>query len=197
MVGLEDLEVELVVLNLVLAEVTTLRRRNRGGGSRQGGTAESDPKPIASYLFLRPVSCPGCLLQLTIFSTYGRGAAIPATDVPAVFSVLLDFAKQCARSTSSCRYSGFWRSRTATTPRSSPRRFWCWTTRGRTPAHVRNDGHNYHPTNRWVLFGHHFAAITGAGPLIGPVLAAQFGFRPGPDLARRRRLPRRRRARLR
>ncbi len=49
----------------------------------------------------------------------------------------------------------------------------------RTPAHERNDGANYHPTNRWVLFGHHFAAISGAGPLIGPVLAAQFGFLPG------------------
>jgi carbon starvation protein len=49
----------------------------------------------------------------------------------------------------------------------------------RTPAHIRNDGHNYVPTPRWVLFGHHFAAITGAGPLIGPVLAAQFGYAPG------------------
>jgi carbon starvation protein len=49
----------------------------------------------------------------------------------------------------------------------------------KTPAHVRNDGHNYHPTHRLVLFGHHFAAITGAGPLIGPVLAAQFGYAPG------------------
>src|SRR5262245_57186669 len=48
-----------------------------------------------------------------------------------------------------------------------------------TPAHACNDGQNFHPTNRWVLFGHHFAAITGAGPLIGPVLAAQFGFLPG------------------
>jgi carbon starvation protein len=48
-----------------------------------------------------------------------------------------------------------------------------------TPAHVHKDGHNFHPTSRWVLFGHHFAAITGAGPLIGPVLAAQFGFYPG------------------
>ena len=48
-----------------------------------------------------------------------------------------------------------------------------------TPAHALNDGHNYHPTNKWVLFGHHFAAISGAGPLIGPVLAAQFGFLPG------------------
>jgi carbon starvation protein len=49
----------------------------------------------------------------------------------------------------------------------------------RTPAHVKNDGHNFHPTPRWVLFGHHFAAITGAGPLIGPVLAVQFGYAPG------------------
>jgi carbon starvation protein len=49
----------------------------------------------------------------------------------------------------------------------------------KTPAHIINDGHNYVPTHRWVLFGHHFAAITGAGPLIGPVLAAQFGFLPG------------------
>src|SRR5438477_10783289 len=48
-----------------------------------------------------------------------------------------------------------------------------------TPAHVFNDGQNYHPTNRWVLFGHHFAAISGAGPLIGPVLAIQYGYMPG------------------
>ena len=48
-----------------------------------------------------------------------------------------------------------------------------------TPAHRLNDGQNYHPTHRWVLFGHHFAAISGAGPLVGPVLAAQFGFLPG------------------
>src|SRR6267378_6170645 len=48
-----------------------------------------------------------------------------------------------------------------------------------TPAHALNDGQNYHPTNRWVLFGHHFAAISGAGPLIGPVLAIQFGYLPG------------------
>ena len=48
-----------------------------------------------------------------------------------------------------------------------------------TPAHLRNDGQNFHPTHRLVLFGHHFAAITGAGPLIGPVLAAQFGYAPG------------------
>jgi carbon starvation protein len=48
-----------------------------------------------------------------------------------------------------------------------------------TPAHRLNDGQNYHPTSKWVLFGHHFAAISGAGPLIGPVLAIQYGYMPG------------------
>jgi carbon starvation protein len=48
-----------------------------------------------------------------------------------------------------------------------------------TPAHTFKDGRDYHPTNKYVLFGHHFAAISGAGPLVGPVLAAQFGFLPG------------------
>ncbi|MCL5268301.1 MAG: carbon starvation protein A [Bacteroidetes bacterium] len=48
-----------------------------------------------------------------------------------------------------------------------------------TPAHRLYDGHNYYPMSKWVLFGHHFAAIAGAGPLVGPVLAAQFGFLPG------------------
>jgi carbon starvation protein len=48
-----------------------------------------------------------------------------------------------------------------------------------TPAHRLYDGQNFYPMNKWVLFGHHFAAIAGAGPLVGPVLAAQFGFMPG------------------
>ena len=48
-----------------------------------------------------------------------------------------------------------------------------------TPAYTLRDGRDYHPTNKFVLFGHHFAAISGAGPLVGPVLAAQFGFLPG------------------
>jgi len=48
-----------------------------------------------------------------------------------------------------------------------------------TPATKLADGVDYHPTNKWVLFGHHFAAIAGAGPLIGPMLAAQFGYLPG------------------
>jgi len=48
-----------------------------------------------------------------------------------------------------------------------------------TPANRLYDGQNFYPMNKWVLFGHHFAAIAGAGPLVGPVLAAQFGFMPG------------------
>lgn len=48
-----------------------------------------------------------------------------------------------------------------------------------TPAHTMTDGVNFVPTSRWVLLGHHFAAIAGAGPLLGPVLAAQYGFVPG------------------
>src|ERR1700738_1896772 len=47
------------------------------------------------------------------------------------------------------------------------------------PSQTMYDGHNYYPSSKWVLFGRHFVAISGAGPLIGPVLAAQFGFLPG------------------
>ncbi len=48
-----------------------------------------------------------------------------------------------------------------------------------TPSHRFQDGHNYVPSPKWVVFGHHFAAIAGAGPLVGPTLAAQFGYAPG------------------
>src|SRR5438309_7471461 len=48
-----------------------------------------------------------------------------------------------------------------------------------TPALAQEDGKDFVPTNRWMVFGHHFAAIAGPGPLVGPVLAAQFGFLPG------------------
>ena len=51
-----------------------------------------------------------------------------------------------------------------------------------TPAVLQNDNKDYVPTNRWMVFGHHFAAIAGPGPLVGPVLAAQFGFLPGHSL---------------
>src|SRR5450432_3293466 len=48
-----------------------------------------------------------------------------------------------------------------------------------TPAERLRNGHDFEPTNKWILLGHHFAAIAGPGPLVGPVLAAQFGYLPG------------------
>src|SRR5664279_2470877 len=48
-----------------------------------------------------------------------------------------------------------------------------------TPAERLNDGRDFVPTHRWIVFGHHFAAIAGPGPLVGPTLAAQFGYLPG------------------
>ena len=63
-----------------------------------------------------------------------------------------------------------------------------------TPAHQFNDGQNFDPTNRWVLFGHHFAAISGAGPLIGPGAGDPVRLHAGPGLAGGGRLPGRRRA---
>src|SRR5690349_16147055 len=48
-----------------------------------------------------------------------------------------------------------------------------------TPCEVNDDGKDFVKTNKWIVFGHHFAAISGPGPLVGPVLAAQFGFLPG------------------
>src|SRR3954469_14315903 len=47
-----------------------------------------------------------------------------------------------------------------------------------TPAERLRDGHDFEPTNKWIVFGHHFAAIAGPGPLVGPTLAAQFGYLP-------------------
>src|ERR1700733_4882221 len=48
-----------------------------------------------------------------------------------------------------------------------------------TPCEVKDDGKDFVKTNKWIVFGHHFAAISGPGPLVGPVLAAQFGYLPG------------------
>ncbi len=55
----------------------------------------------------------------------------------------------------------------------------CLDDRRATPAERLRDGHDFEPTNKWILFGHHFAAIAGPGPLVGPTLAAQFGYLPG------------------
>jgi carbon starvation protein len=82
--------------------------------------------------------------------------------MPVMLGVLAVFAVAYAV------YSRFLASRVARLDDSRP-----------TPAVRLADGQNYHPTSKWVLFGHHFAAISGAGPLIGPVLAIQYGYMPG------------------
>src|SRR3954452_8851561 len=95
-------------------------------------------------------------------SVFIRGASPPMTAMPVMLGVL------CLMAIAYRYYSAFLAARVATLDDART-----------TPAIALNDGHNYHPTSKWVLFGHHFAAISGAGPLIGPVLAAQFGYMPG------------------
>ena len=68
---------------------------------------------------------------------------------------------------------------TVITAHLSPPRLCRSTTAAPLPRTLYEDGHNYVAFAEWVLFGHHFAAIAGAGPLVGPTLAAQFGFAPG------------------
>ncbi len=70
-------------------------------------------------------------------------------------------------------------SATASTPPGSPRKVCLVDPTRATPAERLNNGRDFVPTHRWVVFGHHFAAIAGPGPLVGPTLAAQFGYLPG------------------
>ncbi len=67
----------------------------------------------------------------------------------------------------------------ASTAVSFPPKFWPSIRLRATPAERLDNGRDFVPTNKWVVFGHHFAAIAGPGPLVGPVLAAQFGYLPG------------------
>jgi carbon starvation protein len=97
---------------------------------------------------------------LTLASRYSKGE--PVRAMPLLLGVL------CVLAIAYRYYSAFLAAKVAALDDSRV-----------TPAHQFNDGQNYHPTNRWVLFGHHFAAISGAGPLIGPVLAMQWGYAPG------------------
>src|ERR1700722_7573704 len=89
-------------------------------------------------------------------------------EVPGIHAMPVMIAVLCILAIAYRYYSAFLAARVAMLDDSRP-----------TPAIRLNDGQNYHPTSKWVLFGHHFAAISGAGPLIGPVLAAQFGYLPG------------------
>jgi carbon starvation protein len=101
------------------------------------------------------------LLSLwNVIDDYRRGTPVHA--LPLLVAVL------CLLTVAYRYYSAFLAAKVAVLDDSRP-----------TPAHELRDGQNYHPTNKWVLFGHHFAAISGAGPLIGPVLAMQWGYAPG------------------
>src|SRR5215467_3295755 len=104
--------------------------------------------------------CPPPLANL-LFDT-AAGGRIVLRAMPVLLGAL------CVLAIAYRYYSAFLAARVAALDDSRP-----------TPAHTLRDGQNYDPTNRWVLFGHHFAAISGAGPLIGPVLAIQFGYMPG------------------
>src|SRR5262245_12004016 len=97
---------------------------------------------------------------LVLFQRYRAGEQVRA--LPLLLGIL------CLLAIAYRYYSAFLAAKVAALDDSIP-----------TPAHQFNDGQNYHPTNKWVLFGHHFAAISGAGPLIGPVLAMQWGYAPG------------------
>ena len=100
------------------------------------------------------------LLALTLY--HHEAGRVVVHAMPVMLTVLLVYAIAYRY------YSAFLAAKVAALDDSRP-----------TPAVRLNDGQNYHPTNKWVAFGHHFAAISGAGPLIGPVLAIQYGYLPG------------------
>src|SRR5262245_42991503 len=102
-----------------------------------------------------------CLLVANLFYETGNGRTL-LHALPLLLGVL------CCLAIAYRYYSAFLAAKVMALNDANP-----------TPAHRFYDGQNYHPTNKWVLFGHHFAAISGAGPLIGPVLAIQYGYMPG------------------
>ncbi|MCC6418183.1 MAG: carbon starvation protein A [Gemmataceae bacterium] len=104
----------------------------------------------------------GAPLWANVFYEQGSGGEVVLRAMPLLLIVL------CVLAIAYRYYSAFLAAKVAVLDNSRL-----------TPAHTLNDGQNYHPTNKWVLFGHHFAAISGAGPLIGPVLAIQYGYMPG------------------
>lgn len=125
--------------------------------------ASSSAAVLLSFLRISGHLLPFVLTLLSVWSLvhdYRQGTSVRA--FPLLVSVLCVFAIAYRY------YSAFLAARVAVLNDSR-----------QTPAHQFRDGQNYHPTNKWVLFGHHFAAISGAGPLIGPVLAMQWGYAPG------------------
>jgi carbon starvation protein len=109
-------------------------------------------------------------LGWALVSLAGAGAlgVVATARGEAVSSVWFLVAAVCIYAVGFRFYSGFLAKRVFALDAARP-----------TPAHQRRDGKDFVPTNRWVVFGHHFAAIAGPGPLVGPILAAQFGYLPG------------------
>jgi carbon starvation protein len=110
----------------------------------------------------------GALWTLVALLGAGALAVIATARGEAISSVWFLAAALCSYAIAFRFYSAFLATRVFALDAARP-----------TPAHRLHDGRDFVPTNRWVVFGHHFAAIAGPGPLVGPILAAQFGYLPG------------------
>src|SRR4029434_8150071 len=105
---------------------------------------------------------------LITLSVAGSCASIALNRGESINAAWLVVAAACVYLVAYRFYSG-WIAARVLAPRAAPR----------APARRLRTGRDFMPTNRWIVFGHHFAAIAGAGPLVGPTLAAQFGYLPG------------------
>src|SRR5208283_2270426 len=121
-------------------------------------------KVMASRNTIKDLIIWGPIAAIAIFSLYVL-AIVRGEHVSAVWLIL---ASACTFATSYRFYSKF-----------IADKVFALSDKAETPSEKVNDGKDYVPTHKWVLFGHHFAAIAGAGPLVGPILASQFGFLPG------------------
>ena len=158
------------------------RKANRGAGAEATPMrcvltlSRSPPKLAASSTSIFPATARACASRSPRSAgCSSRFAGAGAFGVPRALAA----ARTSAPRGCSSPRSAPTRSATASTARSSRPRSSRSTPTRATPAERLNDGRDYVPTNRWIVFGHHFAAIAGPGPLVGPTLAAQFGFLPG------------------
>ena len=144
---------------LTASSLNTLARAGPSGLPMTSATASSGSPPV---LLRRRKSSSIIPLFLPLCPNIVAGKCAP---MPSVYLLLVGL---CGFALAYRYYGAFMAAKVAVLDASKA-----------TPAFTRRDGKDFHPTNRWVLFGHHFAAIAGAGPLVGPVLAAQYGFMPG------------------
>ena len=127
------------------------------------------PQPLHAFHAQRGLAGPGLLLWLTV-AIVGAAAVggIALHRGEAINSLWFIVAAVCVYAIAYRFYSAYVATRVLMLDATRA-----------TPAERLNDGRDFMPTNRWIVFGHHFAAIAGPGPLIGPTLAAQFGYLPG------------------